>query len=218
MSLRAAIFDFDGLILDTEAAEFAALNEIYAEHGKSLSYADWSVCIGTNYAFDPYEHLEKMLGKSLDRQELRRRFRAIHRERVSRQELMPGVRERLEEGRSLGVKLGIASSSSAGWAEAHLRERGILGYFDAISVLGDGVRPKPNPDIYLAALKVLDVKSDEALAFEDSANGIAAAKGAGLYCVAVPNSVTRQLDLSAADQKIGSLLDVSLKEFSAKFA
>jgi beta-phosphoglucomutase-like phosphatase (HAD superfamily) len=94
----------------------------------------------------------------------------------------------------------------------HLDRLGILGRFDCVRCRDDVNNAKPAPDLYLAVLECLNVRATEALAIEDSPNGVIAAKGAGMRCVAIPNSITATLDLSAADLILRSLSEVSLPE------
>ena len=218
MSLKAAIFDFDGLILDTEHAEFDAWQSIYREHGVELAFADWSICIGTAGAFDPYAHLEKLTGRVVDRPRLKERYRAYDLGLLAKMDLLPGVQERLKEAKGLGLKLAIASSSDEAWVEDHLRQRGLWHEFDAILVRNERLPAKPRPDIYLAALAALQVQPGEAVALEDSMNGIAAAKAAGIYCIAIPNEITRRLDLSRADRQVSSLNAFTFDALRAEFA
>ena len=81
---------------------------------------------------------------------------------------------------------------------------------------GDASRAKPRPTLYLEALDALGVSPENAIAFEDSPNGIDAARAARIFCVAVPNAVTAQLDLSHADLVVGSLEDLPLVELVAR--
>lgn len=217
MALRAVIFDFDGIILDTERVEFETLNVLYRERGVALTWEDWSICIGTAGAFDPYAHLEKLSGDPVDRDAMRGRRSALGAERLARLDLMPGVRERLAEAKALDLRLAIASSSEAAWVEGHLAARGLRRWFDAVAVRNAILPAKPKPDLYLAALAALGAGAGEAVAFEDSMNGIAAAKAAGIFTVAVPNEMTRRMDLSRADLRAGSLLEVSLAGLAERF-
>lgn len=216
MSLRAAIFDFDGLILPTEEAEFEAWNRIYAEHGQKLGWDEWSVCIGTAYAFDAVEHLSGLIGRRLDPAATQAKRRAINDELNRRTAILPGVLDRLEEGKALGLKLAIASSSEGPWVEDHLAQRGLRHWFDAVIVRTAAIPAKPKPDLYLLALSALGVRAGEAVAFEDSMNGIAAAKAAGIFTVAVPNPMTERLDLSAADLKVASLEAISFRDLASR--
>jgi len=214
VSLKAVIFDFDGLILGTEETQLAAWQEIYREHGVELHLHEWSVCIGTAGAFDEVAHLEKLLGRVVDRTAIRADFKGRESVLLSRLSILPGVRDRLEEARAAGIRRAIASSSEIGWVEPRLHEHGIRHLFEAVVVRNQTLPAKPKPDIYLAALKALGVRADEAVAFEDSMNGILAAKAAGIFCVAVPNPVTRALDLSAADLRVESLAHLTLAELA----
>jgi len=130
--------------------------------------------------------------------------------------LRPGVRDYLDDARELGLRVGIVSSSTRSWIDGNLRRLGIVdGWATMICAEGDTARCKPSPALYLEALDALDVAAQDAIAVEDSPNGIAAAQAAGIFCVAVPNDATSGLDLSQADLLIDSLADVSLEELLA---
>jgi len=207
MKMRAVIFDFDGLILDTERAEFDSWSDVYREHGVALDFRDWSVCIGTSGVFDPVTHLEKLTGMSLDRESVKARVLQKDRKYLDGMNLLPGVISRLDEADALGLKIGLASSSSDPWVHGNLREHGIFGRFQVIRTRTQVPRPKPAPDLFLAAAAALGVAPAFCVALEDSMNGIRSAKDAGMVCVAIPNSLTCQLDLSAADFRYASLAD-----------
>ena len=208
----ALIFDFDGIILDTEQAEFAAWTRVYREHGTALAFDEWVVCVGTLGAFDPVAHLAGLLGRPVDAAAVKERKRVLNDALLRDLPVLPGVRERLAEAKAAGVPCAIASSSTADWVEPLLAARGLRGSFAVVSVRGGMLRAKPEPDTYLAALAALGIPAGRAVALEDSMNGVAAAKAAGLYCVAVPNPVTAGMDLSRADRRIGSLLETDLHD------
>jgi HAD superfamily hydrolase (TIGR01509 family) len=216
VTLRGAVFDFDGLILDTESPEFTSWRDIFAEHGCALSLEDWSVCIGTADVFDPCAHLESQLGRPVDhaalKAERRRRSNAL----IAVQVPLPGVVERIEEARAMGVKLAVASSSDRNWVEGHLERLGLAPHFACIRCSDHVEVVKPDPMLYRVALEGLGVAPEEAIAFEDSPNGILAAKRAGLFCVAVPNEATRELALDAADLCVPSLADVTLADLARR--
>ena len=214
MTLRGVVFDFDGLILDTESPEFTSWRDIFAEHGATLSLEAWSVCIGTADVFDPCAHLESQLGRPVDRDALRAERRRRSDALIAAQAPLPGVVERIEEARAMGVKLAVASSSSRSWVEGHLERLGLAPYFACVRCSDHVAIVKPDPALYRAALDGLGVQPREAVAFEDSPNGLLAAKRAGLFCVAVPNEATRELALDAADLCVPSLAHVSLVELA----
>jgi HAD superfamily hydrolase (TIGR01509 family) len=134
------------------------------------------------------------------------------------QEALPGVVRHLEEARAMALKLGVASSSTSDWVRGHLARLGILESFDCIRCRDDVTNAKPEPDLYISVLECLGVRASEAIAIEDSPNGVLAAKRAGLRCVAIPNSITAGLDLGQADLILGSLAELTLAELLSKLS
>jgi HAD superfamily hydrolase (TIGR01509 family) len=215
--IRALVFDFDGLIVETEEPIFLAWQRIYHDHGQELPLERWVTIIGTAAGpFDPIQHLEALVGRSLDRQRFDELERRYYQEATAMQRLMPGVAEYLMDARRLKLGVAIASSSSRKWVIEHLERYAIGDAFDAIVCRDDVTRTKPDPELYRRAIERLGVTASEALALEDSANGIAAAKAAGLYCVAVPTVMTAGLDFSGADLTIPSLGAVPLADLLAQ--
>jgi putative hydrolase of the HAD superfamily len=211
--IRAVIFDFDGLIVDTEEPIFRVWQRIYREHGHELPPEQWLKIIGGNAtAFDPRRDLGERTGQEINRTELDALERLYYREATAMQELLPGVRRYLDDARQLGLKTAIASSSGRPWIDEHLERMGLAERFNFIVCRDDVTAIKPDPELYLTALKRLGVQVHEAIALEDSTNGIKAAKAAGLFCIAVPNAMTRSLDLSEADLRLGSLDEMPLEE------
>ena len=211
--IQALIMDFDGLILDTEGPAFQAWQEIFEEHGRSLPLSAWATWVGGSPdMFDPYAYLESQLGHAVDRDDIRRREREREDELIAAQPVVPGVEDYIREAGRLGLKLGLASSSDREWILGHLSRLGMETDFDSIKCADDVERAKPHPDLYLAVLQDLDVPASQALALEDSPNGITAAQAAGIFCVAVPNPLTRQLPIDRADLQLNSLADVRLEE------
>jgi HAD superfamily hydrolase (TIGR01509 family) len=212
--IRALIFDFDGLIVDTEEPIYRSWLEVYAAHGQELPFDRWVQTVGsTNQAFHPQRHLEEKLGHRLRDQVLLRRV-ARRTELVLAQPLLPGVADLVDAARSAGLRLGVASSSTREWVAGHLARLGILERFDCMRCRDDVLHAKPEPDLYIAVLDCLGLAPGEAVAIEDSPNGIVAAKRAGLRCIAVPNPITARLDLSGADVLLESLAGVRLSEIA----
>jgi len=210
--IRALIFDFDGLILDTEEPIYRSWHEVYDAHGVPLPFELWVKTVGSsNQAFHPQHHLEEELGRPLPQAVIDRRVER-RAELVHAQPLLPGVAGLVEAARALGMKLGVASSSSRDWVSGHLERLGILDRFDCLRTRDDVAHVKPAPDLYVAVLECLAVAARDAVAIEDSPNGIVAAKSAGLRCVAVPNPITAGLDLSQADLQLASLAEVTLRQ------
>jgi len=211
--IRALVFDFDGLILDTEVPVLVSWQRVYQAHGMEVPLDTWLETIGTaDPYFDPFNHLQSLLGRSLDMEALQR-DRIRHRDDILQaQETLPGVREYLRDGRGMGLKLAVASSSRRPWVVGHLERLGIGEGWDAVRTADDVTRTKPDPELYLAAVAALGIDPSQAVAFEDSENGVKAAKAAGLYCVAVPAELTADMDFSLADIRLASMLDVPLSD------
>ena len=218
--IKALVFDFDGLILETETPDFEAWSEVYREHGQELPRERWVENIGAStWPFDALEHLASLVLPTapLDREAVRAKQKARKGELVAALEMMAGVRDYLRDARRLGLKVALASSASEAYILGHLDRLALRDAFAAVVCRDHVARGKPYPDLYLRAIQDLGVAAREAIAFEDSRNGIAAAKTAGLYCVAVPNPMTSALDLSAADLRLESLGALGLEELIARF-
>ncbi|MGE3541612.1 MAG: HAD family hydrolase [Candidatus Tectimicrobiota bacterium] len=210
--IRALIFDFDGLILDTEGPEFQSWQEIYQAHGCTLPLEVWGTAIGTVGAFDPYAYLEAQLGTPVPRETLHRQRRQRCDALIAQQAVLPGVHDYLLAATRQGLALAVASSSSRTWVQGHLTRLALEQHFHCVKCRDDVVHPKPDPALYLAALAALGVRPEEAIALEDSPHGVRAAKRAGLFCVAVPNALTRQLPLDHADVQLSSLAALPLAQ------
>ena len=220
MAIKALIFDFDGLILDTETPDYEVWCSIYREHGFELPREEWGKIIGGTglSQFDAAEHLALLLQGRLDSISLRDRHRSESRAILLAQALMPGVMNYLSDAKRLGLKLAIASSSPHSWVDTHAKRLGIFEYFDRVICADDVAigRTKPNSDLFLLALSQLNVRKNEAIVFEDSPNGVRAAASAGIFVVAVPNSVTSQLSIENANLILSSLADLPLRELLNK--
>ena len=215
--IRALVFDFDGLILETEGPIFLSWQALYASYGFPLPFEVWATTIGSAEAeFNPARELERLVGETLDWERIEPERQRNELVLISKQPLLPGVEQTLQEARRMGLKLGLASSSSCKWVDGHLRERGLRPYFDVVRAADDVRLTKPDPELYLAVLTALGVSGAEAVALEDSPNGIRAAKAAGMICVAVPNQLTRQLVLDEADLRLDSLAEMPLQRLLEK--
>lgn len=217
MPIRALVLDLDGLIVDTESTDFGSWESVYRDHGERIPLDRWVAAIGTDTAhFDPLEHLAERVGRRFDLErvsaERRRRRDALIRELRP----LPGVVELLESAAALGMAAGVASSSPRRWVEGHLERVGLRAHFRVLACGDEVERVKPDPALYRAALAALGAGAGEAVAFEDSPHGVAAAKAAGLFCVAVPGPMTRGLAFDAADLVLGSLAERPLAELLAR--
>src|ERR671935_414935 len=212
VKIRGLLFDFDGLLVDTESPSRLVWEELYREHGFDLPHERWAGNVGTlDEPFEPLSHLEELLGRGLDRTALTERRRTRELELIELEDLRPGVEDYLEEAERRGLATGIVSSSSVEWIEPILQRLQRSHTWDRIVAAdGDVARAKPRPTLYLDALAALELEAEEAIAFEDSPNGFTAAKAAGIYCVAVPNPITATLAFDEADLVLESFADLPL--------
>ena len=217
--IRALIFDFDGTIIDSETPVFEGWKRTYAEHGHELPLARYVEIIGTAaHTFDPHGHLEGLIGRSLDRDQLTAARKAAHRAVIYANDTLPGVRTWIDEATTRFMPLAIASSSQSWWIESNLDRLELRHNFKVVCTREMVVSAKPAPDLFLAALDGLGLRPNEAVVIEDSAHGVTAAKAAGIFTIAVPNPVTSGLDLSAADLVVTSLADLPLAAALAEAA
>ena len=215
MKLQAVVFDFDGVILDTEMARYEAWQRIFCSYGQTLPLEIWVQSIGrAQYAIHPFDVLRELVTGELDYEQIRNIHKEYELEQVECLGLLPGVQDRIEEAHDLGIRLGLASSSSRSWVERHLTRRDLLGYFDCIICREDTNTHKPSPEPYRTVLQRMGCIPDNSVAVEDSPLGIEAAVNAGLYCLGVGCSLTKGLDLSRASRIISSLQEISWVEFT----
>lgn len=210
--IRGLIFDFDGLIVDSEGPVYRAWAEVYEEHGQHLSLDFWRTVIGHGPGyFDAVADLEARLARPLEGEAIRARRRAREAELMAAQPVLPGVVEWRAEALAAGVRLAVASSSRRAWVSGHLERLGLDGWH-CLRCFEDVGRPKPAPDLYLATLDCLELVAEEVIAVEDSAPGVTAAVAAGVFCVAVPGDMTAGHDFGRADLVLGSLAEKSFGE------
>lgn len=209
--LKALIFDFDGTILDTEMPEFLSWQELYQEFGLELPFDRWVKAIGTINGFDPLGYLETQVGPVAP---LRlRRVEQRHLELIQEQGIQPGVEDWIAAATAHPLPLAIASSSSHHWVESNLTRLGLSHHFPIIVGRDDANnQPKPSPAVYQTALTQLGVHPDEAVAIEDSRNGVTAATAAGLFTLYVPNQLTKHAGDTAASYTIPSLADFTFED------
>jgi HAD superfamily hydrolase (TIGR01509 family) len=213
--IRAFIFDFDGLVLDTETALISAYGDVHAAKGVPFDRPLFARSVGhADYAFDPW----RAFGPEADREALDLERKAFHRVRSEELEILPGVLDLLAGARAAGLRIGLASNSGHEHVDGHLARLGLLDKFDFVACREDVRTPKPEPDLYRLVLERFAIRPREAVAFEDSHTGTLAAHRAGVWVVAVPNSSTGHHDFGNADLCVASLADCRVEDLMARFA
>ncbi len=220
MSVEAIVFDFDGVIVDTEPPDFEPWRDCVRERGLDLTPELWVKRVGAaayDLHFSPERHYEQLTGLSLDAAVLEYQ-RSMYLARCRQQTIMPGVLELIHYAREQGIALAIASNSYREWVEEFAQRVGVWDYFTCVSTVGEVANGKPAPDLYLNAVACLEVPAERCLAIEDSPTGMSAALAAGLRVVAVLTALTAPLDRPAAVAlTLNSLSALSPEALLARF-
>lgn len=209
--IKGIIFDFDGLILDTETPLYRAYNEVFQSYQTELPLEIWQKEVGTSSTFNSLDYLERQINRKVNQEELRKRTQEKIAYRISIEKARPGVHSYLKEARRLNLKIGLASSSSYRWVSEHLKRLNLYHYFHCIKTADDVERVKPDPSLYIEAAKCLGIDVENCLVFEDSANGAKAAKLAEMKCVIVPNDITATMDFCEVEYRLSSMRDIKLR-------
>lgn len=205
LPIDAVVFDFDGLIIDSETPIFRATAAALAEQGLVLTVPGWATVVGHGEA-DSFQALQRAVGGEIDREAYEVAYAAQDRSWHETEPALPGVADLFAALAEDGIPCGVASSSSSRWVEGHLDRLGLRHLVSAVATADRvGGRSKPAPDTYLLACADLGADPARSVALEDSAPGIAAARAAGLTVVAVPSHITRHTDLSAAHHQVPDL-------------
>jgi putative hydrolase of the HAD superfamily len=210
MEFSAVLFDFDGVVVDTEWAIYQAWKRCFGAHGQPLPLEIYTRCIGTDFAtWSPKTHLEELTGLAFDWHDLDARRQEEIMAELAHEGPMHGVVDLLEQLKSRQIPCAVVSSSSHQWVDGWLERLGLAGYFQTTVCRGDAARIKPAPDLYLEAAKQLSLEASQCLVIEDSLNGVISAKAAGMSVWVVPNRVTECLDFSAADRVLRSMAEAN---------
>jgi HAD superfamily hydrolase (TIGR01509 family) len=203
------IFDFDGVVLDSETPEYEAHRQLFRVYGVDLTVEDWCSTIGTCDA--PRRWFDRLVAAApdLDFDTFLAEKRRLFRESV-RMEPVRGIDVLLTALEAEGIPTAIASNATGGWVQRAVNEMGVTGRFHAIVTADDVERPKPAPDVYLEAARLIAARPSRCVAIEDSVTGVSAARAAGMRVVAIPHWLTRQHDLSAADLVVEHAGDLSV--------
>lgn len=193
----ALIFDFDGLLMDTESTLLESWRYEWRQHGLELAVEGFFADHGGDVNEQRYARLAAAVGVSYDRAVSHSRRTAYREKLHAGLEPAPGIRDWIEQ--AAGLRLAVASSSPVDWVRGNLGRVGLLDAFEVIAGGNEVAAHKPDPAVYRLALERLGIGPERAVAFEDTPHGVAAAQAAGLRCVAVPNAFTPVARFAAAD-------------------
>lgn len=206
--IRGVVFDFDGVIVDTEGAVFRAWAEVFEIHDADLPLEFYSRCVGSDHAtWDPKKYFEEVTGRQPDWPPILAAKDRRTRDLLEGYGPMEGVLAWLDALREAEIPVAVASSSSREWVGGWLDKLDLAGHFHSYHCRGDVPRVKPAPDLFLRAAAALDLHPQAILAIEDSENGLRAALAAGMAVLAVPNAVTAKQDFRGANRRAASLAD-----------
>ena len=215
--LKALVFDFDGVIIDTESVWFCIYRDwLKREYDYDLRIEDYLVCVGS-HSSELFAFLKKDIGEHVDGYAYEQQAMEEYIRRISELPPMKGVAELIHEARKKGLKIAAATSATEKKPRIHLERLGLISYFDAFSTAELSKRLKPEPDIFLKAAELLGCKPQECLAIEDSGNGLLAARRANMPCLVVPNQITKHCDFEGYYKLVDSLDEVSLDEIMKDF-
>jgi HAD superfamily hydrolase (TIGR01509 family) len=212
MTIAGLIFDFDGLILDTEMPRFRAWERVYREYGCMLDLDEYAGILGRPDSSNILlkRNLEACSSAPVDWEYADALRSGVRNGLLEKETSRPGVVEYLLEAKGLGLKTAIASSSPLPWVAGHLGRLGLAEEFRHLATIEEVQYGKPAPDLYLLALEKMGCSAEKALAFEDSPNGCLAARGAGIACVYVPHPLVGGVEFKEYDYTMGSLLEMPL--------
>ncbi len=208
--IKGVIFDFDGLILDTETPLYKAYNNVFLTYNSEIPLERWQMEVGTKSTFSSLDYLEQKIKKKVNKIALKEQTMKKYLSNINAENARPGVEAYLQEAKQLNLKIGLASSSSYKWVSEHLNRLNILHYFQCIKTADDVEKVKPDPALYKEAAKCLGLEPEECLVFEDSANGAKAAKRANMKCVIVPNEITASMNFCQVEHRLLSMEEMSL--------
>ncbi|HAB0775811.1 TPA: HAD family hydrolase [Listeria monocytogenes] len=215
--LKAIVMDFDGIVIDTEVVWYEIFKQWFkTKQNYDLSIEEFLQCVGSNVD-DLFRELNEKNQMDINRQVFEAETQATFIENSKSLPAKEGVESFIRELKERGLKLALATSSQRPKPLYHLERLGLLEYFDAIITAEDVTRIKPEPDLFLEALRALDVKASESLIVEDSRNGLLAGNSAGVNVLVIPNEVTKHSDLTPNYLERESLAEVDLTEIMAEY-
>ena len=212
VAVEAVVFDFDGLLMDTESTMLASWRYEWKQHGLELDVDTFFADHGGDVTHERYAKLARAVGPDFDQAASHAR-RLAYRDRLHASlGLAPGIARWLDQAQELGIRLAVASSSPGFWVRGLLAGVNCLDRFELMACGDEVARPKPDPGVYLLALERLALPAERAIAVEDAPHGVAAAQAAGMRCVAIPNRHASTARFAAADLLLTSAAQAGLTE------
>ncbi len=210
---KALIFDFDGLIVDTETVIYESWAEIYEQYDQTLELNTYKNCVGSDFEqFHPGMELEKRTGETFNWAVIDAEREELIRQRLEQKKERAGIRFFIENAKEKGLELAIASSSSRNWVLGWIKKLGLSEHFSAFANRDDVQKIKPDPELFLRAADSLGIAPSEALILEDSENGLKAATAAGIPCAIITNPITAGGNFSGAIMVAENFTDERLKK------
>ncbi|MGC6425677.1 MAG: HAD family hydrolase [Akkermansiaceae bacterium] len=206
MQPSALLFDFDGVILDTEWPIYQTWLAFFEKHGQTLPLKTYVKCIGSDFkTWSPEKHFEELTGLTPDWESYDRTRNVEIRREVAKLDPMSGLRKLLDFLKDSALPCAVVSSSSHSWVDHWLEQHDLTGYFREVVCRGDAPRIKPAPDLFQEACRRLELPARDCLVIEDSRNGLASAHEAGCPVAAIPNRITQCIDFSKAEYQFTGL-------------
>ena len=210
VAVQAMVFDFDGLLMDTESTGLASWQYEWRQHGLELDVGSFFADHGGDVTEERYAKLAAAVGPGYVRADSHARRTAFREQLHVNLGLSAGMGQWLDQAAGLGIRLAIASSSPRAWVTAHLSRVGVLPRFEVLACGDEVAWPKPDPGVYELAVNRLAVAPADAVAVEDSPHGVAAAQAAGLRCIAIPNPHADPARFGRADLLLSSAAGIGL--------
>jgi len=208
-SCKAVLFDFDGIIIDSEWPIYESWLRVFEGEGHTLKSDTYAQCIGSDFdTWSPEKYLESLTHKSYDWDTINAKRQVELEADLEDADTLPGVRELILKLKSTGKQIAVVSSSSHNWVDKWLDRLGLTSQMTEIVCRGDAPKIKPAPDLYLEAVKRLNLDASECLVIEDSLNGTKAGLSAQCPVIAIPSRLTSCFDFELASAEVNSMQDL----------